>query len=204
MKIDEVSFYMAQDSPYGKTYGNWTVEWWRWALSTPKSINPVIDKFGEYACIEKQDRDVIFLAGKLAEEEGSFPERRCTIPANKSILFPVINCECNPLEYPELKTYHDLIDHVRRDEDTIISRECYVNGRRVPALRISSDPIVFRVSMAEDNIFEVKGGGSTYASADGYWVFLKPLDKGQHRITFQGSCENGRLRSGAIYDIDVV
>jgi hypothetical protein len=167
------------------------------------SINPVIDTTGEYAGINEQVRDVIFLAGKLAEEEGSLPERRCTISAKKSILFPVINCESNPLERPELKTYQDIIDHVQSDEDTIIRPECYVDGRRIPTERISSDPLIFEVSKVEDNLFDIEGGGLTYASADGYWALLKPLAKCEHTITFQGSCENGKLHSGAIYNIDV-
>lgn len=202
MSAEEVPFFTAHDSPYGKTYGKWTVEWWRWVLAIPKSINPVTDMTGEYAGINEQVRNVIFLAGKLAEEEGSLPERYCTISAKKSILFPVINCESNPLERPELKTYQDIIDHVRSDEDTIVSPVCRLDGRRIPTERIRSDPLVFGVSMVKDNLFGVKGGGLTCASADGYWVFLKSLSEGEHTITFQGSCENGKLHSGAIYHID--
>ena len=31
---------------YDKTYGEWTVKWWQWALGTPASSNPVIDETG--------------------------------------------------------------------------------------------------------------------------------------------------------------
>lgn len=203
MSGGEVSFFTASDSPYGKTYGNWTVEWWRWVLGIMKSINPVIDTTGENADINGQVRDVIFLAGKLAEEAGSLPKRRCTISAEKSILIPVINCEANPLEYPELKTDQDIIERVLNDENTIIHAECYVDGSKITPERIRSDPAIFVINMAEDNLFNVNGGGITRASSDGYWTFLKPLSKGEHTITFEGSCENGKLRSGAIYDIEV-
>jgi hypothetical protein len=196
-----ISYYEATDMPYGKSYGQWTVKWWQWVLGIPRSINPVMDTTGEYAGIFDQDENVAFLAGKLAEEKGSLPVRHCDIPFKKSILIPVINCESNSLECPELENAEDIVKRVRSDENTIVSPECYVDGIKVPTQRIQSDPVIFDVKMVEDNLFGVKGGGFTSASADGYWAFLKPLHRGEHTITFQGSCENGRLHSGAIYQI---
>ena len=32
--------YVATDQPYGLTYGQWTVLWWKWAMSIPKARNP--------------------------------------------------------------------------------------------------------------------------------------------------------------------
>jgi hypothetical protein len=203
MSDEQIAFFTANDMPYGKTYGNWTVQWWRWILGIPKRINPVVDMSGEYTAMNQQNRDVLFLAGKLAEEEGSLPERSCNISAQKSILVPVINCESNLLENPELKTDEDIVERVKRDEDTIVRAQCYLNGKRIPTQRISSDPLIFDVRMVEDNLFNVRGGGTAHASADGYWSFLKPLPKGEHTISFQGSCEKGRLHSGALYKINV-
>jgi hypothetical protein len=202
MTLDEILFFTADSAPYGKTYGNWTVEWWRWVLAIPKSINPVLDRTGEYAGVDQQNKDVLFLTGKLADEDRNVPNRFCTISAKRSILFPVINCESNQLEHPELRTHQDIIERVKRDEDTIINKECFVDGKRIPAQRVKSDPTIFELSMVTDNLFNVKGGESTYASSDGYWVFLKPLPIGKHVISFKGSCEYGRLNSGAIYHLD--
>jgi hypothetical protein len=202
MSDGKISFFAADSSPYGKTYGSWTVEWWRWALAIPKSINPIVDRTGENAGVNQQYEGVSFLAGKMASEDRALPNRYCTLPTEKSILFPVINCESNQLEHPELRTHEDIIQRVKKDEDTIIKKECYVDDTLIPAQRIKSDPSIFELSMVDDNLFTVKGG-STYASADGYWVFLKPLPIGKHTISFQGSCEYGRLNSGAIYHLEV-
>jgi hypothetical protein len=200
----EIQYYEAIEAPYGRSYGNWTVQWWSWILGIPKSKSPVLDRTGEHAGILEQKQDVIFLVGKLAAEAGSLPERHCDIPSNKSILIPVINCESNSLECPELMTDEEVVKRVQDDEDTIVSPECYVDNVKIPTHRIKSDPLVFNVNMVEDNIFDVDGGGWTRASADGYWAFLKPLSKGHHTITFQGSCENGRLHAGAKYKIHVI
>jgi hypothetical protein len=211
MPSDEALFYTSDSAPYEKTYGNWTVEWWRWALSIPKTLNPVLDTTGDYAGINQKYDHMFFLAGALAVntcENTSFspnfpPKRFCSISSKKSILFPVINCEANQLEHPYLKTNEDLIEHVKRDEDTIVKKECFVDHKSILVQRVRSDPIIFELSMVEDNIFNVIGGASTYASSDGYWVFLKPLPKGEHLISFKGSCEYGKLNSGAFYHLSV-
>ena len=203
MTEDEISFFPEDSVPFKVTYGQWTVKWWHWALSTPKSISPIVDQSGEYASVNQPTEDVWFLAGKFGNEDRNLPNRFCKIPAGRSILFPVINCEANPLEYPELRTDEDLIEHIRRDEDTIINRDCFVDSKRIPVYRVQSDPLIFEVRIDEDNAVNVVGGGTTMASADGYWVFLKPLQLGEHIISFHGSCENGRLNSGANYRVKV-
>ena len=202
MVSESISLFTLRDLPFGKTYGAWTVEWWKWILGIPKTTNPAIDTTGVYASMNQRDQDVFFLAGKLAEERENIPERFCIVPANKSILFPLINCESNSLEYPELKTDKDILERVQRDENTITRKECYVDDTEIVAERVLSDPETFEIEMIKDNLFNANCG-ITRASADGYWAFLKPLRKGQHTIIFQGSCEYGRLHSGAIYNIDV-
>ena len=132
MTFDGISFFSADCMPYGEMYGHWTVKWWQWFLSTPKSINPVLDGTGEYSHVNQPSNHVWFLAGKLADEDDELPNRFCRIPRGRSILFPVINCEANPLEYPELRTDQDLIARVKKDEDTIVKKECFVNGKRIP------------------------------------------------------------------------
>lgn len=200
---DNICFFQPNDFPYGKSYGSWTVEWWRWVLAIPKPVNPVLDNTGRHFNINQPENDVIFLAGKFADSKEEFPYRVCRIPHEKSILFPVINCESNKLESPELITNQDIISRVNSDENSIVQKHCTVNGVTIPSQRVKSDPMLFELYMDKDNLFGVAGGGTTYASADGYWVFLRPLPKGKHKVQFQGSCEFGKLNSGAIYDLEI-
>jgi len=172
-------------------------------MSTPKTINPVLDATGEFASVNQPCEFVWFLAGKLGDGQINIPKRSCRIPKSRSILFPVINCEANCIEYPELTTELDVLDKVSRDEDTIILKECIVDSKQIPAQRIKSDPIIFDLTIAKENACEIAGGKSIPAAADGYWVFLKPLKCGIHSIEFRGSCENGRLFSGANYVLHV-
>jgi hypothetical protein len=198
----QISWYTSESYPYGLSYGEWTVKWWQWILSTQKSCNPLIDQSGEYADINQPNEYVWFLAGKLGSEDKNFPLRNCNIPVGRSILFPVINCEANLIEFPELKTKEALVDHVVNDEDTIVEKICMLNDRPIDVQRVKSDPEIFEVSLNNDNIYNVNGG-NTIACADGYWVFLRPLPRGEYELSFRGSCENGRLCSGANYKLKI-
>lgn len=197
-----IAYYPEGSVICGHTYGSWTVRWWQWALSTPRSVNPLYDKTGKYSGIY-QPANVWFLAGRFGSEERWLPKRECVIPHSRPILFPILNCEANSLEYPHLKTDEDLINHVRHDVETIIRKDCFINNERLPALRIQSDPAIFNVKISGD-LFDIPQAGETTAAADGYWIFLEALDKGEYHIWFEGSCEQGRLNSGADYRIRVV
>jgi hypothetical protein len=194
-------FYSADSCPYGLTYGQWTVKWWNWFMSTPKLINPVFDNSGKFASVNQKLEHVWFLAGKVGDDSKGVPERFCRIPASHSILFPVINCEVNPLECPELRTPHDLIQRVSSDENTITSKECTLDGKQIPVQRVKSDPNIFELEINDNNAYGVEGHQTTRAAADGYWVFLRPLPAGNHTILFRGSCEKGKLNSGAKYNL---
>ena len=201
MSVEFPHYYLADSFPFGLTYGHWTVMWWRWALSIPKPINPVMDKTGTHSSIGQPEKLVWFLCGGFGTEATSLPERSCTVPTGRSILFPVINYEANPLEYPELVTEGDLLENVRNIENTIARKECIVDGRHIEAQRVESDPKIFELELVKNGPLEKTG--HTLAAADGYWIFLKPLDPGDHFITFEGSCERGKLRAGATYSVHI-
>jgi hypothetical protein len=185
------------------TLGQWTVEWWRWAMSIPRAKNPVLDRTGNFADIG-QPAHVWFLAGVFGGQEQDFPNRYCSVPTGVSILFPVINCEANSVEYPNLKTHDDLFKHVSADLSSIVKKDCYIDSVYVEPCRIRSDPEVFTLNISKDLDGLDCGANNVPCVADGYWVFLKPLPTGTYRINFAGSCENGRLNAGAHYEVKIM
>jgi hypothetical protein len=199
MPIESIEFHSPESNPYGLTYGQWTVKWWKWALSVHEERNPIVDTSGENASISNNDPDVFFLAGTLG---GAKVERRCEVPANRSILFPVINYEVNSTDDPQFRTDKELVAGVKRDIDDILNLETTVDGIKVKIFRICSDPPIFDL---EDN-FEsaiAKNSNLKRASSDGYWVFLKPLNKGEHELFFAGSCSAATRNVRALYRINV-
>jgi hypothetical protein len=205
---DKIEFYTADCSPYGITYGAWTTRWWKWCFSIEKNRNPVIDETGKF-CAEGQEGNVWFLAGKWVSDERNYPHRKCSVPSDVSILFPLINCEENLLEYPSLKTHKSMIAKLSKDMDTVRHLKCFVDGEDLPPQLVRSDPTLFSITIRGDisaaaGRAENEKGGKTIMTSSGYWVFLKPLPKGKHHISLEGSYQHGKLHSGAVYDISVI
>ena len=198
----KAEFYTADSSPYGVTFGAWTVRWWKWCFSIERSRNPTIDSTGKF-CAEGQGGYVWFLAGTWVSEERNYPHRKCSVPSEVSILFPLINCEENPLEYPNLKTQDDMTKSLSEDMATVRKLKCCVDGEELPPQLVHSDPEFFGITIRSDMALNNKGGETTMTSS-GYWVFLKPLPKGNHHISLEGSYQYGKLHSGAVYDISVL
>ena len=96
-----------------------------------------------------------------------------------SVLFPVINYEMNPIERPDLKTDSDLIRHVVEDEDDVLNLKCMIDSQTIPVYRIPSDPVMFTMTIHENNPFNIPGGTTARATSDGYRVFLKRLWVGE-------------------------
>lgn len=192
-------YYSIKEKPYGYSYGEWTVKWWQWAVSSPIHMNPVVDNTGKYGGVN-QTGPVWFLAGTLGENK--MPIRKSVIPFGKAILFPVINYEINQFEDPKLRTELAMVKHVVDDINDIVNKEAIVDGKNIPTYRMQSSPKVFNLDVCEDNWLGISSG-LIKAAADGYWVFLKPLDIGKHEIYFHGSCSGGLRNSTARFTVTV-
>jgi hypothetical protein len=200
-KEKPLEYFTPESGAHGLSYGQWTAKWWQWLISIASEVNPALDETGNCAGINQSDPDVWFLAGTLG---GKAAERNSMVPAGKSILFPVINYEMNPLEKPELETKTDLIKHVKEDIDDILNLEAIIDGQRIPIFRVQSDPEIFTLKIPKNNIFQVPRGGTTQATSDGYWIFLKPLALGNHEIYFAASCSAGSRNVKASYHLTVL
>jgi len=80
--------YPPSSVAFGKTYAEWSIQWWQWVSAIPKDQSPLLDETGANAAVG-QSGPVWFLCGTA----GSLPvvERTCTVPHGKGILFPIIN-----------------------------------------------------------------------------------------------------------------
>ena len=179
--------------PYGKSYGEWSAEWWKWAYSIPADRNPLFDETGELAG-EGQDGQVFYLAG-VFNVSGS-ATRSVQVPPGKALLFPLINIEwdnhCPPVDPPMSEA--QLLDIVNDNLDLVTDLTCEVDGAEVPDLfsyRVTSPS--FDVVFPDNNLFQLFGcdhiTAGTYSGfvSGGYYVMLAPLPKGPHTIHFGGS-----------------
>lgn len=179
---------------FGKSYGEWSAEWIIWAMSTPASVNPLLDLTGEL-CDVGQSGKVWYLCGRICVslESGDcdrvVTERDCCVPADTAILFPIANSWCDEIDWEP--TDDDLRACAKGGADSVIAMTMEIDGIPVKGLDPATTPyrVVSPVStydLPEDNIYRVFDLDVPAQTArfvgDGTYVLLAPLSAGRHVI----------------------
>jgi len=187
-------------TPEGQSYGHWAADWWKWAVSIPANKNPLLDTKGQY-CGERQTGDVWFLAG--AAYSGSV-SRACTVPVGKSLFFPIINniyaAWLN--DPPDTRTDAYVRDAAVNGCTTYQITRVEIDGIKVidPTRyntgTTGSQSPMFTAQLPPDNLFglttDVAAELAFSPSAEyGYYLFLKPLTRGSHKIKWNASSSCG-------------
>lgn len=179
----------------GKTYGEWSAEWWKWVLAIPASSNPLMDD-GSGKFFEGQSGDVWFLASSWA----GTTKLKCEVPAGKAIFIPIINGEGSTIE-GNGETEDELRATANYYMDCVTVIEATVDGKPLNKLknyRVESG--LFKFRLPKDNILGLKPGFSK-SVADGYWIMLEPLSKGEHEIYIRGKAPKLDFETEMTYHI---
>jgi len=176
--------YPRSYDPFGKSWKKWAALWCSWLLSLPRDINPADDDTGNNSSQNQTDAKVWFLAGTFGNNVPV--KRKCTIPKGKAIFFPILEKEDSFTEDPDLKRPEELATRARDSMDRLIYLEAFVDGKRLLNLkdyRVRSE--FFELTFPENNVYGV-APGPTLSVCEGYWVFLRPMPVGSHKIHFTG------------------
>jgi hypothetical protein len=180
---------------FGRSYGDWSAEWWRWAYSVPLATNPVADTTGAN-CAQGQAGQVWFLAGTFG---GSPVVRSCTVPAGKHLFFPVLNAlyYCfHPVDPdPICADVATMRAFVAGQMNNPVSLQASIDG--VPVMNLGSFRVqspVFTIHLPQGNIdsaFGVRQGAYRPSVSDGYFLLVEPLPPGMHTVSFGGQSAGG-------------
>jgi hypothetical protein len=187
---------------FGKSYNELAGDWWNWALTEPIETNVVLDPDGSF-CELNQKGKVWFLAGTFGGffGEPAIADRTCYVPAGKAFFFPLYNTTtwqevitegggCEEGDLPNAT----LLDRLRCDAVVQLPQamSVVINGEPVEDLNAylaQSPPDGYTQVLYDDNIFSSFGPG--YAAgekepsvANGFWIFLKPLPRGENQVSF--------------------
>jgi hypothetical protein len=183
-----------QSSPYGKTYGEWATEWWKWAFSISVPDNPLFDETGAKVA-QGQSGHVWFLAGVI--NVSGTAERHVTVPPGKALFFPIANTECSTVE-GNGTTEAELRACANAGADSVISMSAEIDGRAVQKLGgyRHESPLFTFGPLPDNNVLQFFGvdapAGTTSPSVDaGYYLMLAPLSAGQHTLHFTASFSSG-------------
>ena len=179
---------------FGKSYQELAGEWTNWLAAEPIATNPALDPDGRF-CDRNQEGKVWFLASTF----GGVVDRTCEVPAGKAIflslggVFVSFSPEFPAAGDPCLQMATDL-EKVRCDVNNdvpvapSISFAVTIDGVPVEdlfAFRAQSQPGGFTLRVPDPSLLTDLGfasGNRTPAVADGYFLFLKPLEPGEHTL----------------------
>lgn len=184
-------------SPYGKSYGEWSAEHWKWLFSIPNAVNPANDFTGVNAG-QNQSGSVWFLAGSFCPEpplscSNFVVTRNITVPNGVALFFPILDSECSTVE-GNGTTDAELRACAQGFQDVGTGMTCSIDGVPVDNLqdyRVQS-PLYTFGPLPEGNFLEVFGvdapAGTTSPSvSDGVFLMVHPLGAGVHTIHFTGA-----------------
>jgi hypothetical protein len=170
----------------GKSIGEWSAEWWKWAFSFLAGESPVFDdQTGELGHLGDVGGPVFFV-GAVNDVKRSF-----SVPCRQYLLIPLLT-QAWTLEGDDTEAF------AREQNDAFVnlidSLTARVDGERIPNLfsHRETTPELFSVTIPDGGLFGDEGG-TFDAVADGYWIMLKPLSSGTHTISFGGSTRDGLI-----------
>lgn len=204
---------------YGKTYGEWSAAWWQWALAGPDGQNTVQDETGAFCALNQPPGKVWFLAGTFGL---TGVERTCTIPANRALLYPLINnvwTDCpGTLDEDLTDAQVRAILTLSAGGDPSCQLTSTLDGASISSLQIltvRTQSPKFTSILPENHLpglggcgFELPVGETGRQISEGYWVMLPPLSRGAHTLTIHGAaCDAATgdvfFESGVTYHLTI-
>jgi hypothetical protein len=179
-----------QSKPHGNSYSERAATWWKWALETPASANPLIDTTGANCDVNQTDH-VWFLAGSFSSEPVT---RQCTVPRGVALFFPLINLFYGAFltDPPEQRTEAFIRSQVTCIEDASFSLVEIDGVAVINPRQYLEKSVIFDVFLPEDNIFgatpaEIPDLTLSPSVDEGFYLFVRPLTPGSHTIRWRAS-----------------
>jgi hypothetical protein len=188
---------------HGKPMSEWVAGWWQWQEANYPGF-----AFGDglVDCSLGQSGPVFFLGGT----GGGVAERECDQPirGHKHLMFPLVNANVfNPDNFCELSFGDPNCSIVQKREvlDGIFSEDppgLFNSTACLLSAEVDGIPAVYSGPIIRAQSSPHPYGGDPESVADGFWVVLQPLAKGEHTIQFTGGiCD---VDTGdVLFDVDV-
>ncbi|HEX5111210.1 MAG TPA: hypothetical protein VFV79_00070 [Saprospiraceae bacterium] len=196
--------------PLGKSYAEWSSEWWIHVLGSDCTTNPIPDLTGANTAIN-QSGPVYFLFGT----PGGNATRTATIPAGKPVLFPLVNIywqeDCpspignGPEPSQTLQEFLTASCAFFTDQAGDLSASLDgVEFSNLSNYRATSDLFTYTGNPDLGSCFDgCINGLPQQAVTDGYWLMLKPLSPGSHTLHFTGGYPDLDFLVDVTYELTV-
>jgi len=206
--VADPGVFPVNSHPYGMDYADWSAEWTRWTmeypLNDPNGTHPSVDDPG-FNVANRQSGRVWFLSTPV-DFGTAIPTPRTryiTISKHTALFVGTINGEYSSLEDPFPQTEAGQRAIANFQADRIVGLTCTLDGHTVQHDRYRFESDQFSFTAPTPWIFGATGGNGT-SVADGYYLFLKPMQVGQHVLHYTGGFhfEEGAFGTGSpVFDI---
>jgi hypothetical protein len=207
-----------QPKVYGKTYGEWSAQWFQWAYTGPVGANAVQDTTGGFCDVNQPNGKVWFLAGSFGI---TGVERTCTIPPNRALFYPLISTswtDCPGTSDEDLTDaeVRNILANFTVSGDFACQLTSTLDGAAISSLQIltvrTQSPKFTTVLpensvIARDCVTPLPAGETGRQIGEGRWVMLPPLSPGEHTLTLHGAACNGPtvlFENGVTYHLTVL
>jgi hypothetical protein len=180
--------------------GELGARWWQHVVSIPAPQNPLLDETGAN-CGLGQNGGVWFLHGSFGNPLGQPIERKCTIPAGKTIFVPILNWLCVPYPGETVAQNKQICDEL--NDLTDVHRLRIDGDTRDDLVRRRASNRAFALPIPDDNILGYPAD-VFIAVHDGYFALIPPLSPGYHTIRVQGGVTSFGFTVDVRYRIKVV
>jgi hypothetical protein len=158
-----------------RTATDLTGAWWSWAARRPEGEDPVSDTSGG-RCAQDQPRGVFFLAGTF----GGSAARKCQVPRDTRVFFPVVNMVCDVVGDVE-RAQQDCGEGIRTAR-----RRVELDGEPLKDVYLEAPPFQF-----ESHPASPVGGGGGQAVAVGWHGDIDRLTPGRHTLRWTAATDDG-------------
>jgi hypothetical protein len=172
------------ETPLGRSWGTWIESWCKWYYYDLRELPAKEDKAYDKWIEDKENHEICYLTKPLIEPSENSIECEITIPKGRILFLPLINNLINFYDYPNLKSENDLKLFAKSDLDKKTIVFLSINDyeiKNIQQTRVQSNLFDITLPTSNDPSEKTK----TQAIADGYWIFLRPLEAGISKIHFK-------------------
>jgi hypothetical protein len=192
-RADRSYVFAPQAHMHGKSYANWSMDWWKWNLSFDCAHTPIRDVDGTREN-QNQSGPVYFLAGRRGNT------LTVTVPSGVSLFFPLVSfyaedpCVDNGNPLPGETVPEMLTRIVNQNVNASDGLSLTIDGKSIGNLedyKLISNPFTYSANADLANCYDGCLIGTPQTFVDGgYFVMLKPLSPGHHTIHRNGGASS--------------
>ena len=182
-----VNIFPPGSKPYGLTFAEHEINFWKWILGIPAKESPLNDRTGEKCATgQSNTNSSVFY---LSMNNGGISERTCKVPVGKGLLIPVMQVEWSDKEAPGASV-EELHKSAKKDQDSVNSLYLKIGDKEYKykdLIKYRTETDVFKVVFPDNGIFGVIEGGISNVVSDGFYIITEPLIRGNYSIHFKSS-----------------